>query len=133
MTAISTHDDAIEVIEVTENCHQCLSEVSMPFYAAFIQASHKDGDDNQTQEKSASKAVPKAVPKTKKERRIARVVMIVAALMLVVSVLLVGITLSMSGHIDEMVRKVNGLHTTARTSFKYEDSSPDTTNSSSGG
>ena len=41
-------------------------------------------------------------PKTDSQKRVARVVMVLATLMLLMSLLLVGVTLSMSDHIDEM-------------------------------
>ena len=39
---------------------------------------------------------------TKEEKRIARVVTLVAGTLIVMSVVLIGVTLSMSDHIDEM-------------------------------
>ena len=43
-------------------------------------------------------------PKTESQKRVARIVMVLATTMLLMSLLLVGITLSMSDHIDEMGR-----------------------------
>ena len=79
------HDDAIEVLSVHPEpaAHRCF-DLSTP------------GEDN------LRVLPPGAEPPTEKQKRIARIVMVVATLMLVSSVLLVTVTLSMSDHIDEM-------------------------------
>ncbi len=45
---------------------------------------------------------PPNPPQTEKQKRVARIVMVIATIMILSSILLVAVTLSMSDHIDEM-------------------------------
>lgn len=85
------HDDHIEVLSVQP--HVPTTEPDELCY--FIL-------DSPAVEDNVCVLPPDDQPKTPKEKRMARVVMVIATLMIMSSFLLVGITLSMSDHIDEM-------------------------------
>ena len=82
------HDDQIEVLSVQPTREQ----EELRYFVL----------DSPAVEDNVCVLPREAEPKTAKEKRLARVVMVVASLMIVSSFLLVGVTLSMSDHIDEM-------------------------------
>uniref|UniRef100_A0A1I8HAV3 Uncharacterized protein n=1 Tax=Macrostomum lignano TaxID=282301 RepID=A0A1I8HAV3_9PLAT len=64
-----------------------------------------DGDELLTPDPPTVVIDSEDSPPTAKQKRIARVVMAVAFVLLAMCVILVGVTLSMSDHIDDLVRK----------------------------
>lgn len=85
------HDDSIEILS-------CQLEAGESIY-------YKMGAGTTTSCKEVVKRFTKREP-TKKQRIIARVVMVVFMTMLTMSVLLVIVSLTMSEHIDDLARKI---------------------------
>ncbi|KAI0210359.1 hypothetical protein LSAT2_004918, partial [Lamellibrachia satsuma] len=91
MTSLS-NDDGIEVISTSSDyvtLTDNTNDARIPgtrLYSATLRRAGRQEKERQTKE----------------EKRIARVVMLVAGTLIILSVVLVGVTLSMSDHIDEM-------------------------------
>jgi hypothetical protein len=100
MTAL-THDDVIEVISIHENNNQAFYDLTPSDVTHKFRVLGGDGDDVTDHDKTRVIPTIREV-QSLKQKKIARIVMAVAIIMLLTSVLLVAITLTMSDHIDDM-------------------------------
>ena len=109
MTSLS-HDDGIEVLSTSAD-YVTLTDnsdyVTLTDNADYVTLTDNAGDARIPGTRLYSATLRRAgreekERQTKEEKRIARAVMVVAGTLIILSVVLVGVTLSMSDHIDEM-------------------------------
>ncbi|XP_064644790.1 uncharacterized protein LOC135498450 [Lineus longissimus] len=105
--AAVTHDDAIEVLSIHENNNQAFYDLTPSDFTDRFRVIGGDGDDIIDHDKTM--VIPKVREvQSLKQKKIARIVMAIAIIMLLTSIVLVAATLTMSDHIDDMVRKMHG-------------------------
>ncbi|CAH1776217.1 unnamed protein product [Owenia fusiformis] len=84
------HDDAIEILSVQLDNSISRDVSESPFFTDILK-----------QQRNAQ-VLDKDEPPTAKQKKVARIVGVIAFLMIAMSMILVGVTLAMSDHIDDM-------------------------------
>ncbi|KAK2143110.1 hypothetical protein LSH36_876g00022 [Paralvinella palmiformis] len=111
MTSLE-HDDAIEIISshadstpITDTAYTMFTSVdaaSVDLELPPTSGSREALSEDRIKVLARERCLTKTPPPSKKQKRIKRAVMVVGTLLITMSLILVGVTLYMSEHIDEM-------------------------------